>query len=384
MRCERCVDRNRRRSITTTVACIALLLLVANFGGAQETPTSEPAPRARELAFSETVDDGLLFVDGQFVTPPYVIEATAETIVVNGLEFAPSRPTDRGRFGNSGFGGGFERGREFGERRGFGRTRGGWERWGRSSGNYRVARELAEALNNDFPVVTFRDAPLSILAAASEQALFCETLLADAPSESMLDEFGKLSRSESQNQNWRAWGKEFVPSPELRAIMERRLRDHTESAARNLQQIAAVRRLDRLSYPLTIVAMLIGVLALGHLLRWTTIWADRAKAESPSRESIRPVEIGLLLMIGMSVIDLVWTILAAQAGAMRELNPLASGVVHSPAALVALKATATAVGCGILYAFRGRRQMQHAAWWLCLVCVLLTFRWIVFDSIMAA
>ena len=82
----------------------------------------------------------------------------------------------------------------------------------------------------------------------------------------------------------------------------------------------------------------------------------------------------------MSVLDLVWTILAGQAGVMTELNPLAAKFIDSPGQLAFFKMFATATGFGILFVWRQRRQVQQAIWWMCLVCVLLTFRWVMFDS----
>ena len=127
--------------------------------------------------------------------------------------------------------------------------------------------------------------------------------------------------------------------------------------------------------------MLLSVFALGHVLKWTakSIVAEQNAAYSP--EVTRCVEVALLLMLAMSLIDLVWTILAGQAGVMKEVNPLAATYLDSPVQLVAFKVTATGLGCGILYAWRRRKQVQDATWWMCLVCVLLTFRWVVFDSV---
>ena len=88
----------------------------------------------------------------------------------------------------------------------------------------------------------------------------------------------------------------------------------------------------------------------------------------------------ILLMLGMSAVDLLWTIMAGQAGVMKEINPLAAGLIQTPTSLALFKVTATAIGCGLLYSFRDRRRVQEATWWMCLVCVLVTFRWVMFDS----
>ena len=86
-------------------------------------------------------------------------------------------------------------------------------------------------------------------------------------------------------------------------------------------------------------------------------------------------------MLGMAGLDLVWTILAGQAGVIREVNPFAASILQSPIQLVAFKFAATGLGIGILYVWRHRRQIQNVTWWMCLVSVLLTFRWVVLDSV---
>ena len=140
--------------------------------------------------------------------------------------------------------------------------------------------------------------------------------------------------------------------------------------------------MEKFSYPLTLAAMLVGVIALGHVMKWTarTIVAEQREDYAP--QIARCVEIALLLMLVMSSIDLVWTILAGQAGVMREVNPFAAGFIQSPLQLVMLKVCATGLGCGILYIWRQKPQIHDATWWMCLVCVLLTFRWVVFDSVL--
>ena len=68
---------------------------------------------------------------------------------------------------------------------------------------------------------------------------------------------------------------------------------------------------------------------------------------------------------------------------MKEVNPLAVGIVHSPQALAAFKVIATSLGFALLYALRKQKRGQEVTWWMCLVCVLVTFRWVIFDSMNA-
>jgi hypothetical protein len=48
------------------------------------------------------------------------------------------------------------------------------------------------------------------------------------------------------------------------------------------------------------------------------------------------------------------------------------------------KATATLLSCSLLLFLRRHPRAQLASWWLCLVCTLLTFRWLVLNSMFVA
>ena len=127
--------------------------------------------------------------------------------------------------------------------------------------------------------------------------------------------------------------------------------------------------------------MMLGVISLGHMLKWSARDFDPDRDASHGPAAGKFVQNALLLMTGMAMIDLCWTILAIQAGVMREVNPLAAGLVHSPLALAAFKFTAMSVSFGIFFTLRERKRAQQATWWMCLICILVTFRWVVVDSL---
>ncbi|MFG0332012.1 MAG: DUF5658 family protein, partial [Maioricimonas sp. JB049] len=103
-----------------------------------------------------------------------------------------------------------------------------------------------------------------------------------------------------------------------------------------------------------------------------------------SPQALRMLRRSVLLIVVLSLFDLVWTILASQAGQMKELNPLASYFVHDPVGLIMFKSLATCLAVGLLVAMRHYRRAQTATWWLCLVCTLLLFRWLTFSSMYVA
>jgi hypothetical protein len=363
----------------TVLAIAAVSLAVAPVRGEDEERSDSYKPTA---AFSQTCETGVLFVNGAYLARPYLVEANDKEVRVNGTvlpTFVPHWP----RRGQGAGGNEMRRGRG---RWGGGMSAGaGWmgDRGGmqfRVSPTIRSARRLMEALEGDAIAVVFEGQPLRILDSPGEEIDFCEALLADSRTAEVIERFTALAHPESARGPWRKWLADFSPRGELRQELERRRNAFASVEEENRRQIAATARLQKLAYPLTIAGMLLGVIAFGHMLKWAG--RDLARANEDSAESGRYVVLALVLMLGMSMIDLIWTILAGQAGVMKEVNPLAAGFVGSPLQLSLFKVMAIVVGFGILFAWRHRRQIQQATWWMCLVCVLLTFRWVVFDSML--
>jgi hypothetical protein len=87
-----------------------------------------------------------------------------------------------------------------------------------------------------------------------------------------------------------------------------------------------------------------------------------------------------MLIAGLSAVDLAWTVLVSQAGAMRELNPIGSQMIGDPLQLVAFKVLVTTAAVGLLYFCRQIPLARQASWWSCLVLTLVAARWLVFNS----
>jgi hypothetical protein len=319
--------------------------------------------------FQQTVEHGILIIDGSFIRLPYVIEASGNRVTVNGVvcfEEAENRPDDREN--------------SIGRRR---NRRGDDEEEGARHGSpERFAERLADELDYFAIVVASSSGGVTVLTQADQVMTFCEVLLAEDRSHEQITRFLALSRQETRVEVWRELLTTSVVDGEARNALQKSQDRLRATYAAGRARVAAVARMEKFSYPLTLAAMLVGVIALGHVMKWTarTIVAEQREDYAP--QIARCVEIALLLMLVMSSIDLVWTILAGQAGVMREVNPFAAGFIQSPLQLVMLKVCATGLGCGILYIWRQKPQIQDATWWMCLVCVLLTFRWVVFDSVL--
>lgn len=360
----------RMRAIHKNFQFKLLIVILSSCGQAAASDVPPVALESADMAYlrtSETVKTGFLFVNDVYVRPPYVVEFTTHGIQVNGFQCSqpstadkPSREGRKRPKGNRGFG-------DFDV--------------GRSSG--RRAGEFSDTLRQGGVVVVRDDFPAVYVHHGGDMYDFCAAMLAADPTIDQINEFIRLPAEDSQREIWRSWLLSYKAPPDLRIQLQSIFDEIASVTAQGKTRTAAIERLEAFTYPLTILGMLVGVFALGHILKWTARSIVAEKNADYSPEVIRCVEIALLLMLGMSSIDLFWTILGSQAGVMREVNPIAAGMIQSPYQLIVFKIGATCVGCGILYAWRQRTQIQNATWWMCLVCVLLTFRWVVFSSVMS-
>ncbi len=141
---------------------------------------------------------------------------------------------------------------------------------------------------------------------------------------------------------------------------------------------------ESVQYGVNLFGMLAGVVALGSLL------SSRPDTDRQWREvngSVAAMKLvtrcgGLIILLGL--FDLICTLMAIQTGMFRELNPLASQLTASPLAVVFFKLAAMTVGVGLLWRLRQYSGAQTAAWWMCLVCTLVVFRWLTFHSMFIA
>ncbi len=79
----------------------------------------------------------------------------------------------------------------------------------------------------------------------------------------------------------------------------------------------------------------------------------------------------------LAALDVIWTLLSAQAGQMRELNPLAARLLGQPDALLTFKLACTVGPAALIFALRRHRAAQLAAWWMCFITTLVACRWVV-------
>jgi hypothetical protein len=336
----------------------------------------ETAPdQGPDELFTVTVDEGLLFLNGEFIPSPHRIVATVDGVTINDRPYRPKTTLENSERIETQP----QRRRDRNRRLEF--TSAKNPRGNRESHQVQLARECSNYLAGNCIVVHFDGKALSVLSPGSQQFGFFQALVATPPDENQALQLVQLAGDLAAQESWRNWLSDFKPSDELRQEMVLRLDVLKAVEASNLRQNAAVGRMARFSYPLTMVSMMIGVIGLGHVLKWAGHGFVDREDDLMRKISADYVKLAIIFMACMGTLDLVWTILAAQAGVMREVNPLASGLIHSPTALTLFKVAALSVSFAIFYTLRSRPIVQQAVWWMCLVSVLLTFRWVVVDSL---
>lgn len=181
---------------------------------------------------------------------------------------------------------------------------------------------------------------------------------------------------EAEISTWTRWILSYQPPKllgdrlEVERLNVKRIVSETEG------KLSASRWMNAMSYPLTLVGMGLVVWAAGHIMSFR----PGSVGQSPHALAGKFTVISVILILSLSTLDLVWTLLASRSGSMQELNPIGSRLIENPTMLIGFKFTASAIAASLLIGLRNHLSAQRAAWWLCLVCALLTCRWLVFNS----
>lgn len=331
---------------------------------------------------------GYLFIDGEYIEPPYDVSRSQTAIFINGkkldrnyfrqplLSYEAGEPTLRNDRQASKQTRSPKQNRAQQDRSQQANKQGRGEatnaRRVQEATAMRRAYQQAETIKHDAIVVLSRkNAPLVIFPGDVSYRLLTSLKREGGPIAPPPSHFGK-----AEQVSWNRVIADFEPSEPFLSRFASDLADY-EVADKNATRISEANRLvAQISYPMTVFAMGAIVVAFGHLLSTRPTW----DVDSEDSTDILPVNKSLVMMAVFSALDLVWTLAATEAGTMRELNPLGSRLIEDPSMLVAFKIVVTGTSIGILYKLHRRPIAQVASWWCCLVLMLLTARWVVFQS----
>jgi hypothetical protein len=250
-------------------------------------------------------------------------------------------------------------------------------------GARRLGDEIVQNLVGGSVVVALPDQPLIVVGDGKGQYDLLKSLVGDQRPR-VTPVSVKAYLPEADQTRWNAWIAGFTATADFRERALARIDMHDRAEADAITAIAATRRLNTFSYPLSVLGMVVTTLGIGHLLSHRPPVEAKSLETDASPLAIKVLSYSLLLVIVYSALDLVWTILAHQAGQMLELNPLGSRLLENPLHLIAFKAGATGMAVVLLFMLRKYRKAQLAAWWVCLVCTLLTARWLTISPMFAA
>ena len=324
--------------------------------GETRAVSQESAGQSVRAMTKHTVDkkvtEGFLFVENRYVSLPYCVGFDENNVFINDISLdsvvlkslVTEQSLQNGRWLQQGF------------------------------------RRLYLHLTTGGTLVLYGDAPVLLLA-NTESSDLLKTLINNGALESLANTgLAADIQLPGESSYWKKFADGFECPQELRVRVDEVLEKERAVEERNLAEIAARKLLSSSSYPLTIFGMLLVVIAFGNLLS-NEAPLDIQSSESPVMD--RRVKIFLMLIAAFSVLDLIWTLLASRANALTELNPIGSQLIHNPIGLLAFKTLVTMGVIGILFVLRGHRVAQRGAWWACLICTLVTVRWLTFNSMFA-
>jgi hypothetical protein len=180
---------------------------------------------------------------------------------------------------------------------------------------------------------------------------------------------------------WDDWISNFKPPDELKIRAAAFTNAYEQNQEHALADIRSQRLLEKLAYPLSVSGMVLSVLAIGHLLGGRPHAGKPSRGIDPSPEMIHALNWSIAFAAALSILDLVWTILATSTHTgVTELNPIGNHFIHDPRNLAGFKIGVTFSCLALLWLMRKHKRAQIAAWWLCLVLTLVTCRWLLIDS----
>jgi hypothetical protein len=314
-------------------------------------------PRAIEGPIEETIPNGFLFIDGEYIAPPYVLHATEDGVTVNSVEIKSKAPPDY--FG-----------------RGFGPPR-GEPAW------HRLGARLRNELGRKAVVLAFAGQPLFTPDTTATYQLLKSLVSVDGRSTKQLEVRHQLP-DDFDKSVWDEWVASFTAPDSLKSRAAGALAQYEEQQSEAQAQIRARRWLEASQYPLSVAAMILSVLSLGHLLGGRPHAGKPTRGLDESPEMIRALDWSLLFAAALSIFDLVWTILMANTNDIQELNPIGTHLIHNPRHLAGFKVSITFACLALIWLLRRHKRAQIAAWWICLVLTLLTCRWLMATSLVSA
>ncbi len=368
------MKRHGSRVFLGIAVCAALL--------AGKSVGQEGADDEVEIVRGEPIDAGYVILDGRYLPPPYVLEKRGDDLWVNDqLATAGWFAGLRGVMGPRGRGG--PRGdRRYREGPGSHGPRG---RRTPSSEPRDGLSQIESTLGSNGTLIAGEELRGCSLHESRAASIVDILMSEDSPEEKLVGIQG-YDQSGMGQSSWERVIATFVPSAELMERMGPEIELNRKVAQDNESKhkaalASAFWTSKPMKYVITLLAMGLVVAACGTLLNYRPTGRARWSQVDTTGDGVPIVVRSVLLLILLGIFDLGCTLVAQQAGGFTEMNPLGERIVGNPLFLTAFKLTSLLLACSILFALRRYRGAQVASWWMCLLCTVLTFRWLTYNSL---
>lgn len=309
-------------------------------------------PAAQSPRESAPIESGYVFLSKEYLPPPYELRLDEEKLLLNGRELAPLKPVVP----------------EYGQRR-FGSPAAAW------------FHQLQQQLQQGAVVVIELGEGEGEYGGEGEESIACHPRFGSGYEllRRIVDPTAQPANAEDAlSPRWEAWIAQLDP-PEI--LLTRAREDVRQIEASRSRATASLAPHEASPgawvYLMTALGMLLVAIAGGQLFISSPLLSGGGVSPAFTRSAERCI----LFIVGLSALDLAWTLLALRAGIVQELNPLATHLFASPWMLVGFKAGITLAGAALLYVLRAHHPARLAAWWLCLVCTLVAVRWVAFSTL---
>jgi hypothetical protein len=376
-------DRRIQVCIVFAATWAGHLVLAEKVRCAEDSPTDTDQTR---MVDGTPIEQGFVIVDGQCLPPPYIIDQRGEELFI-GERNIPTGPL-LARSGRNGAG--FRRGDDPD------RTRGPMAAWDDPTTRLlsRLERQLA---NNALLLISGQE--WAHLASVGDTPGILQVLISNAASDRKVTLIRRYGIPDwIRPAQLRQLVDEFESTPEFTQRIEDLIEEHglyevnaswtpppdkwaVADDLRNRHQWYALLSSKPVSYGITVMSMAIAVIATGTLIMGCPQSRGRWRETNDAPEERDKVRANVVLLSLLGCFDLLLTLTAQQTGGLMELNPLGSQLISSPLLLTGFKLISLLLVCLILFRLRAYRGAQLASWWMCLVCTILMYRWVTFNSL---
>ena len=299
---------------------------------------------------SVAVQTGFVFIDSQYMAPPYTLTIEGNELAINGIRLpvgALSRSNQRSVYQ---------------------RRRGGMP-------TQRMAGWLKQQLTQDALFIHV-NADTAVFVLCHQALPLLETLVSDLSPDKKVHALSTKDPKEISSAHWAALVQGFEGTPELSERITRlgtMLAQHNPAEGTGWESSIPVPIMTAIGFGLS-------VFALGMLLACRPPFALIRNRKIFQKIYCRQVVYLVGLIVVLNLYDLICTLYAQGCGGLWEMNPFATQMMDVPAMVVCFKVSLTICPAILLIVTRTHRLAQITSWWGGVLYTVLILRWVTYNG----